>query len=348
MAERPLYRPLELTFRTQYAELKERVRAAGTLLPGTPGTLALRTGTGRGQWYRVYYPVPGKQAEEWVAPESDRAAYQAMQERIAFAGWVSDQVVALRKLGFQVADKSTARVLVELHNRGAFEAGLVLVGTLSFMAWLNELGVAAVSARTQDVDLARRRHLTLAAPLAFLATMQATGLPFVPVPGLPSSAPSTSVKLRGAEGLRVDVLAPADAVGKVIQVPELQWAAQGIPHYDYLLDEPEAGAVLAGGHCVPVRLPQAARLVWHKFYSSLHRSGLPEKAAKDLQQALVLAAVLSESDDAGSLVAAFKEAPRKMAGEIRSTQSKLLKRIDQYPAMQDIVREALRVRRKSA
>ncbi len=34
-----LYRPIELSFRTQYAEVKERSRAQGPLLPGTPGTL---------------------------------------------------------------------------------------------------------------------------------------------------------------------------------------------------------------------------------------------------------------------------------------------------------------------
>jgi hypothetical protein len=49
----PLYRPQELSFRTQYAEVKERIRAAGRLLPGTPGRLVLRTGTGYGYWYRV-------------------------------------------------------------------------------------------------------------------------------------------------------------------------------------------------------------------------------------------------------------------------------------------------------
>ena len=51
----PLYRTHELSFRTQYAEVKERSRAAGTLLPGTPGRLVLRTGTGYGYWYRDYY-----------------------------------------------------------------------------------------------------------------------------------------------------------------------------------------------------------------------------------------------------------------------------------------------------
>jgi hypothetical protein len=177
--------------------------------------------------------------------------------------------------------------------------------------------------------------------------MQATGLPFVAVPGMPSSAPSTSVKLPGIEGLRVDVLAPAKAVGQVIHVPELQWAAQGIPYYDYLLEAPEPGAALAGGHCVPVRLPQAARLVWHKVYSSLHRRGFPEKAAKDLQQALVLAAVLAESDDAGSLGRAFKDAPRKMADEIRGMRSKLLERTEKYPAIQDTFQSALGLKRKT-
>jgi hypothetical protein len=36
--------------------------------------------------------------------------------------------------------------------------------------------------------------------------MRATQLPFIGVPGLPSHQPSTSVMLRGVDGLRVDVL----------------------------------------------------------------------------------------------------------------------------------------------
>lgn len=56
----------------------------------------------------------------------------------------------MRKLGFQVADKDVARVLVELHNKGLFAGGLLIVGTLAYMAWLNELGASAISSRTQD------------------------------------------------------------------------------------------------------------------------------------------------------------------------------------------------------
>lgn len=335
-----LFREHELAFRTQYAELKERTLAAGSLLPGTPGTLALRSGTGYSYWYRVFYSAPGKQAEELLCKKGDDAALDTMRERIAFSEWASRQVSDLRKLGFQVADKVGARVLVELHNRQAFQAGLVLVGTLGYMAWLNELGAVAVSARTRDKDLARRQPLKLAAPLSFLATMQATGLPFVSVPAFPSTGPSTSVKLPGVEGLRVDVLAPGAVLGATIQIPELQWSAQTVPFYDYLLDAPEPAAMLAGGHCIPVRLPQAARVVWHKLHSSTQRHGFPEKAAKDQQQALVLGAVLMETDH-HALQLAAREAPALMLAPIKPVLGVLTAKLGAHPALADALHISL-------
>lgn len=335
-----LYREQELAFRTQYAELKERTLAAGHLLPGTPGSLALRKGSGYPYWYRVFYTVPGKAWEDLVCKDGEEDTLNAMRERIAFSNWTAQQVSALRKLGFQVADKPIARVLTELHNRQAFAAGLVLVGTLGFMAWLNELGVIAVSARTQDIDLARRQPLKLAAPLSFLETMHATGLPFVAVPGLPSTTPSTSVKLPGVQGLRVDMLAPGSALGALVSVPELAWSAQAIPYYDYLLSDPEPGAMLAGGQCIPVRLPQAARFVWHKLYASTQRQGFPEKAAKDRQQALVLGAVLAESEG-HLLMRAFEEAPDLMITPIRPLLDSLVGQAEGHEELIDMMRDCL-------
>src|SRR5262249_10977011 len=139
---RPLFVWHEPAFRAQYAELKERARAARQLLPGTTGTLTRRSPNPGGQayWYRVYYSVPGRQSEQFVGSAEDVAAYERMRERMALAEWMQAQVIALRKLGYQVADKKMARVLVELYNRGAFAAGLTVVGAVAFMAWLNELG----------------------------------------------------------------------------------------------------------------------------------------------------------------------------------------------------------------
>lgn len=336
----PLYREHELAFRTQYAELKERILGAGKLLPGTPGSLALRSGSGRAYWYRVFYTLPQRVSEELVCKAGEEDALNAMRERMAFAEWAAKQVTALRKLQFQVADKATARVLVELHNRQAFQAGLVLVGTLGYMAWLNELGAIAVTARTLDIDLARRQKLKLAAPLPFLETMKDTGLPFVAVPGLPSTAPSTSVKLPGVEGLRVDVLAPGKVLGAAINVPELDWVAQAIPYYDYLLVDAERGAMLAGGHCIPVRLPQAARFVWHKLYASTQRHGSPEKAAKDQRQALVLGAVLAENDS-HELKNAFGVAPKPMLAPIKPLLNQLAGKAQAHPALVDVLHQCL-------
>ena len=321
--QQQLYHLHELAYRTQYAELKERSRAAGLLLPGTPGMLHERVGTGHAYWYRVYYSAPGRQAESFVGGANDTAALSSARDRIEFAKWAAKQVSDLRKLAFQVADKSVGRVVVELHNAGTFEAGLTLVGTLCYMAWLNEFGARAIAVRTQDVDLARRQRLKLAAPLSFMQTVQATLLPFVAVPGLPSRSPPTSVKLPGREGLRIDLLAPGRALGTTLAIPELKWHAQAVPHYDYLLEDPIPAAVLAGGHCIPVRLPRPDRWVWHKLYSSASRQGFPEKADKDLLQAVTLAALLTEQGDEAigesldDAPAALRTAARKRLPAIR-------------------------------
>jgi hypothetical protein len=303
-----LYRVQELAYRTQYAELKERARAAGILLRGTPGSLVKRSGTGYDYWYRVYYPSPNSQADEFVGPGDDDGARQEMSDRIDFAGWMVKQVANLRHLQFQTADKKVASVLVELHNRGLFGAGLAVTGTLAYMSWLNEFGVITGAVRTQDIDLARVHELKLGAPVSFLASVRAGRLPFVPVPGLPSQEPPTSVKLPGVEGLRVDVLAPGDQIGKTVPLPELEWHAQTVPHYDYLLEDGREAVVLAGGHCIPVRLPRVERMIWHKFFSSTNRINQPEKSAKDLIQAVTLAAVVVEQDGV-VLRDSYREAP---------------------------------------
>lgn len=335
-----LYRLHELPFRTQYAELKERCAAAGALLPGTPGRLVLRTGTGHGYWYRNYYSVPGQEVEDYVCKDGDESALEAARHDIDFTDWVARQVRDLRKLQFQVADKAGARVLIELHNKGLFASGLVVVGTLGFMAWLNELGALAIAARTQDIDLARRLPLELATPQSFLQTVQATKLKFFPVPGISAREPSTSVKRAGAEGLRVDVLADGKQLGRTLEIPELAWHAQTIPHFDYLLREPRDAALLAGGHCIPVKLPAPERFVWHKLYASASRKASPEKSRKDLIQAAVLAAVLVEQDDA-RLGDALRDAPPSLQTAARTRLPALRRVLNAHPQALDEVESAL-------
>lgn len=337
-SNKPLYRLHELAIRTLYAEVKERANATGELLPGTPGTLVKRAGTGHEYWYRSYYPLPKKRTEQFVGPVTDQAVFEAMQGRIAYAAWTTKQVSALSKLGYQVADKGVASVLVELHNRKIFEAGLIVVGTLAYMAWLNEYGAMATAARTQDSDLARRQTLKLATSVPFLSSMQATQLPFARIPGMPSHKPSTSVKLPGAEGLRVDILAPGPVLGAIISVPELQWHAQAIPFYDYLLQDGVAAAMLAGGHCVPIMLPEVTRMIWHKLYSSTRRPRAAAKAEKDLVQAATLAALLVEQDSV-SLRESFLHAPKELRKAAISRLPRIAALLAEHPQALDGFRE---------
>lgn len=296
------------TIRTHYAELKERARGAGRLLPGTPGSIVTHKVKGGSYISRAYYVASSRRLEDYIGPADDEVLKIAVTERMQFSEWMQERVAQLRKLGFQVADRDTARVLVELHNVGAFEAGLVLVGTLAYMARLNDLGIAISSSRTRDIDVARESRIKLAIQLEFLSVLKATTLPFVEVPGLSPKSASTSAKLPGAGGLRIDVLTSGTTLGASVTIPELSWHAQAIPFYDYLLTDAEPSAVLAGGHCIPVRIPQASRFIWHKLYSSRTRRGEPEKAQKDYRQAVTLTAALA-GDAPTELRAAFRATP---------------------------------------
>ena len=325
---------------TLYAELAERARAEEELLPGTPGTLSLRPrGESGNYWYRRYYNLPSHLAEKLVCKEEDASLYERMSQRIEAARWVEEQVRNLRKLGFQVANKDTARVLVEMHNKRLFAAGLVMVGTLAFMAWLNELGIRAAISSTQDLDLARRQPLKLAMTVPLLETLKATEIEFFEIPGLRPDEPATSAKRPGKEGLRVDLLMNGPELGQTVAVPELKWHAQTVPHFDFLLLDPQPAAVLAGGHCIPVQLPGALRMAWHKVYSSTRRTSDRAKAEKDLRQAAVLLAALVERDSA-DLVSSLAEAPEDVQQAVRRRWPALEVLLAAHPQAQNEVRAA--------
>lgn len=335
-----LFRAHELAFRTQYAELKERVRSTPRLLPGTPGTLVKRSGTGRSYWYRVYQGANGKQIEELVGRDTDEAAYAQAGDELAFAKWVGDQVRSLRRLEFQVADKSVGQVLVEMHNAGLFEAGLRVVGTLGYMAWLNELGIRAVAVRTQGIDLAARQDLKLAVPKSFVEVLGRTRMPFNAVPSLAPGGPSSSLKLPGAAGLRVDLLTSGPQAGRLMPIPALQWHAQTVEHYDYLLEDAREAALMAGSHCVPVRLPAVERFVWHKLYSGAARKNFPEKATKDLRQAATLAAALAEQDE-DVLAEAARALPKAMREAVISHTAVILGAAADHASARAVLERAL-------
>jgi hypothetical protein len=206
--------------------------------------------------------------------------------------------------------------------------------TLAYMSWLNEYGAMATAARTQDIDLARGKTLKLAATVPFLSSMMATEMPFRRIPGLPARNPSTSVKLRGVDALHVDILASGPALGGIVEIPELEWHAETIPHFDYLLEDAQPAAMLAGGHSIPIKLPNVQRMIWHKLYSSTQRKADPAKAEKDLIQAVTLAAIVVEQEST-DLQESYHAAPPALRAAALARMARIEPLLATHPQVQD-------------
>ncbi|MGH8721396.1 MAG: GSU2403 family nucleotidyltransferase fold protein, partial [Burkholderiales bacterium] len=215
-------------------------------------------------------------------------------------------------------DRKAAAVLQVCFNRGLVQAGLTLVGSHAYGVLLNELGLLAPAYRTQDVDVAKARPLALALPdpVSLQTLLRETGLPFVPVPGMPSRRPSASFKLPGAETLAVDLLAPGPRAGEVVPAKELGAFAQTVPLLDFLIEDAIDAVALSPNQVIPVRVPAPERFALHKLFSSQSRRSARDKVRKDIEQAALLTAALEE-DTPGGLGDAFRRVPARSRALVR-------------------------------
>lgn len=296
----------------RYQALKQLARTQRRVLPGAPGLLKRRTRAGTEYWVREFNRTDGRKTDEHIGTvEAVTPARLAdIQGEIDLAKALISGSSALRLFGYQRADRKTAAVLGALFSNGLFAAGLTLVGSHAYGALVNELGIATPGYATQDIDVARDQPLQLALPTGvdFRSILGDSGLEFVRVPGMPSHRPSASFKVPGVEALSVDVLVPGRNLGKIVPLEELRTHAQEVPLLDFLLKDAIETIVLGPNHVVPVRVPAPERLVLHKLMSSQQRKTDRAKVRKDLEQAAVLAAVLTE-DNPGILQATLHALP---------------------------------------
>ena len=93
-------------------------------------------------------------------------------------------------------------------------------------------------------------------------------------------------------------------------------------------------AILAGGHCIPVALPNIERMIWHKLYSSTQRTHEPEKAEKDLIQAVTLAAIIVEQNGA-ILRDSFHQAPKALRAATMARVPRIQALLAPHPEARD-------------
>jgi hypothetical protein len=203
--------PLALQTHTLFAELAERSRARGGAR--RPSRCAVR---GIGTSKRA--SPAAASANTYLGPETPALTrvletYQVDRPAARNEDAEIEHLCAmLRAGGAMLTDHVAARVLRALGDAGVFRLGGVLVGTYAYLVLGNTLGVRwARATRTQDIDIAARRTITISVPPLDADVPSARAgleLGFLPVPGFDPREPSTSFHVRGRE-LRVDFLTPA-------------------------------------------------------------------------------------------------------------------------------------------
>jgi hypothetical protein len=322
---------LSLQVQTAYAELVEQLVAAEAerAIGHSQGTFVIKAVKGQ-DYYYYQHALPGRIVQSYVGrrtPALDRVVARFKAGRELAAGErqrMARLVSLLRSGGAMGLDGPTARVLEALADAAVFRLGGVLVGTQAFIALGTLLGVrwAGGGMRTDDIDIASEPAVAIAVP-ALVAdvpkVLDSLEMGFFPVPGLSPKQASTSFKVRG-RALRVDLLTPQRGRGTAAMlIPRFQAAAQPLPHLDYVLEEPQQGALVAGSGIL-VNVPLPARFALHKLAVARSRSATQQaKSGKDLDQASQLISVLAE-DRPGDLAMAW-EALAKRAGLAKAARA---------------------------
>jgi hypothetical protein len=318
MAPRPLYVPHSRALGVLHADLESHAALASQTFLGTAGSVIERRNASGFRFYaHQYYDGDGNKRERYLAgPVGSPAADDLAASTRARIREIKELVPSLRMLGregYNLADARTYGTLASLANHGVFAAGGMLVGSHAYGILLNRLGARAAAYATEDIDIARGEALAFEPrpEAGFLEMLRESGIDFVEVPRLERGAPPTSFKQRGRSHFHVDLLVPSPAESfPVVAVPELKAHATGLPYLQYLLAESQTGLLLAREGLCAVRIPLAERFVVHKLVVSRLRIERGAKSDKDVFQASVVAAVLSESHP-GALEAAVADLPRR-------------------------------------
>jgi hypothetical protein len=105
-----------------------------------------------------------------------------------------------------------------------------------------------------------------------------------------------------------------------------------------LLEGSRDAGVLAGGHCIPVQLPEVARIIWYQLFTSTRRGKDAALADNDLLQAATLAALMVEHDGA-LLRDSYRAAPRELRNAAHSRLPRLERLLAEHPGPRDEFRK---------
>lgn len=295
-----------------------------------------RTVSGNEYWY-LEYTIGSETTAHYLGADTPELRARIDRTR---ASWEEDAPDAKRRTrlaamvvsgGGFAPTGSHARVLEALEQAGVFLVGGVLIGSHAFAAMSNMLGVkwSREALRTQDIDLAHDRTITVTVPnepVELQQILEETDDAFFPVPSLNRKHPSTTFAIRGKD-LSVSLLTPLKGKPKTepIEVPALGAVASPMRFLDYLLEDTQPAAIpIRQG--ILVYLPSPGRFALHKLVVSRRRpAAFAEKARKDLAQAAAILEVLVEDRPADISFAAdaAKQMPAKFGRQMEQGLAQL-------------------------
>lgn len=338
-----LPKPLSLTARTLYAELRELALAAGAVASsgGLPGAIVRKTVRGSRYVYYQYRDLDGRTKQAYLGPDDDGT--RALADRIAShttsgaddSARIDELRAAFIAAGGFATEHAPMRVLKAFADAGILRPGAghaVLVGTHAFNALGNLLGVRWSSqVQTQDIDLAAEGDVDIAVAepeVAAADVLTRLEMGFIPVPSLDRHSPSTSFRVRGQE-LRVDLLTPQ--IGKPRRkrpiVAALNAPAEPVRFLDYLLAETVPALLIGRRQVVLANVPLPERFGLHKLLVSESRAtAFATKAEKDRLQATQVIRVLR--DEAPDGLARARRDLLRRGPSWRAKWERALKRVD--------------------
>ncbi len=247
---------LSLSAQTAYAQLLEAALSAEHLrsIADLIGSFAAKTVRGHKYWYFQYTEPSGKLRQVYVGP--DNAAVQSLMAK-------KDQPSSRQNLG-QLARSAAAlgctevlprhlRVIQRLAEYGFFKAGGVLVGTHSFLAYGNMLGVRWTDAsRTQDLDFAHAgKNLAIALPTNFELNaddaVKSLGMGLLPFSSLATTAGATYLNPQEPE-FRLDFLTTLHRGGQEpFEHAQLGVKLQPLKFMEFSLEDVQQAVLFSGG-----------------------------------------------------------------------------------------------------
>jgi hypothetical protein len=295
---------------TLYAQLLEEASVFNATIfeQGIAGSPYLNHANGYAYWYWQVTAPDGKLKR--LSLGRDTPETQALVERLKTRkAEASEAINALRATtrafiasGGMSMESAHFRVMEHLAQAGLFRKGLVLVGSHSFTALGNLLGLRWGSQlKTSDMDFARAQGISLALPgnaeaIDVLASAKELDPTFFAVPQLDHRQPSTAIISRKTR-IKLDFLTThaASAGDSPHYFADLGIAATPLRYMDYLLGGLNRRGLVIGTYAFPINLPDPARFAIHKLIIAQLRSGEGDaKRQKDIRQADELLAGMIE------------------------------------------------------